>query len=257
MSSSLRPRIWLVTDAVYPAARTLAVARAVAAALPAGAFAVQLRAVPAARAAVAAPSDASVASRAVRASGAEGASGAYGAYDGVAAEGIVALGRAIVAAGVPVVVNVAPAVRVAAEVGAVGVHLGIGARGVTARDVRAALGADAFVSAPAHDDEDVGLARASRVDAVFVSPIFASPGKAAPRGVGALARARSLAGDAIAVYALGGVEVRVGCVRSCCEAGADGVAVVRALYTSDDPARDARALHDECPRESPESVARR
>ena len=44
------------------------------------------------------------------------------------------------------------------------------------------------------------------------------------------------------MYALGGVDADN--ARACAEAGADGVAVVRALLASPEPARVARAMHD-------------
>jgi thiamine monophosphate synthase len=46
----------------------------------------------------------------------------------------------------------------------------------------------------------------------------------------------------LSVLALGGITADK--VRSCAEAGADGVAVIRALLDCSDPGRVALALHD-------------
>jgi thiamine-phosphate pyrophosphorylase len=124
------------------------------------------------------------------------------------------------------------------EVGADGVHLGRDA--ATVAEVRA-QGA-AWISVAAHDDSDVVRAQDDEADAVLVSPIFATPGKGPPRGPTALRRARARRGDGeyLAIYALGGVDV--GNAQSCRDAGADGLAVIRALLGAADPGAVARAL---------------
>jgi thiamine-phosphate pyrophosphorylase len=135
--------------------------------------------------------------------------------------------------------------RIARDVGADGVHLGRGAGSV--RDARSVL-RDAWVSVAAHSDEDVWRASDEGADAVLVSPVFATrpPFSGAQakeaRGVGAIRSARALAKATVAVYALGGVTPEN--ARACVEAGADGVAVLRALLASADPARAARAIDD-------------
>jgi thiamine-phosphate pyrophosphorylase len=113
------------------------------------------------------------------------------------------------------------------------------------------MGRPAWVSIAAHSDEDVRRAGAEGADAVLVSPIFATrpPAAAAgaaaeksPRGLDALRRARAIARPGMAVFALGGVTFDR--VRPCAEAGADGVAVLRALLASPRPAAVARAIND-------------
>jgi thiamine-phosphate pyrophosphorylase len=137
--------------------------------------------------------------------------------------------------------------RLARDVGADGVHLGGEAGRV--EDARAVLGAGAWISVAAHSDAAVRDGAAAGADAVLVSPVFASrpPGIGArakqARGVGALRSARVLAragGRRVAVYALGGVDASNAHV--CIEAGADGVAVIRALLGSPDPVRVAGSL---------------
>ena len=94
-------------------------------------------------------------------------------------------------------------------------------------------------SAPAHSDEDVRRARDAGVDAVLVSPIFEVPGKGLARGLGAIRAACAVAPE-LQIIALGGVEVES--AARCVEAGASGVAVIRALLAAADPAAAARAL---------------
>lgn len=138
--------------------------------------------------------------------------------------------------------------RLARDVGADGVHLGRGAG--TVRDARATCGAGAWISVSAHSDKAVRAAVSDGADAALVSPVFPSrpPSVHAAtkegRGLDALRSARAAAGDRVRLFALGGVEADN--TRACVEAGADGVAVVRALLASPDPARVARAMHDAC-----------
>jgi thiamine-phosphate pyrophosphorylase len=202
------PALVLVTDPAFPDARILAVVLAVGAGLPAGSFAVQLR--------DRARDRASVASLAAR------------------------LRERTLGLGVPLIINGDAAL--AQEVGADGVHLGHDAGTVEA--ARRVAGEAAWISVAAHDDADVARAREGLADAVLVSPIFVTPGKGPPRGTAALGKARALAGRSgaarLGVYALGGVDE--GRAELCRAAGADGVAVVRALLAAPDPLGVARAL---------------
>jgi thiamine-phosphate pyrophosphorylase len=144
----------------------------------------------------------------------------------------------------------------ARDVAADGVHLGGGARSVA--DARALCGETAWVSVAAHTDASVRAALSDGADAVLVSPIFptnppraAAPSESririrdvaikAPRGVAALSSARAIVESKIAIYALGGVAR--GNAGSCIAAGADGVAVIRAVFAAADPIEAARALH--------------
>jgi thiamine-phosphate pyrophosphorylase len=126
---------------------------------------------------------------------------------------------------------------IALAIGADGVHLG-GVRPDVA-NARAALGPEAWISVAAHDDDDVRFAAASGARAALVSPVFQVPGKEAPRGLSAIRAARAIAPDLL-VFALGGVRPQD--ARPCRSAGADGVAVIRAVFAAADPAAAARAL---------------
>jgi thiamine-phosphate pyrophosphorylase len=123
----------------------------------------------------------------------------------------------------------------ARDVGADGVHLGTGAE--TVSEARAAFGRRAWISVAAHSDDDVRRAIAEGADAALVSPIFSK----AARGLEAIRAARAVSERRILLYALGGVTPET--ARACVSAGADGVAVIRALLASGrGAARVARAL---------------
>lgn len=126
----------------------------------------------------------------------------------------------------------------AEAVGADGVHFPNAGAGTLARvaDARARLGANAFVTTTAHDDDDVRHAVVAGATAVLVSPVFDTPAKGPARGLAALRGARTIVDAArrtppALVYALGGVT-RAN-VAACREAGADGVAAIRAVYEGD------------------------
>jgi thiamine-phosphate pyrophosphorylase len=146
--------------------------------------------------------------------------------------------------GARLVVNAAtPAhLAVAVDVGADGAHVPCTAPSIAR--AREALGG-AWISTPAHTRNDVALAVSSGADAALVSPIFHTPGKGSERGVDALREARACVegrGNAsrLRLYALGGVDASR--AASCAEAGADGVAVIRALLDACDPEREAELL---------------
>lgn len=88
-------------------------------------------------------------------------------------------------------------------------------------------------SVPAHDDEEVRRATAS---AILVSPIF--EGKTSPRGLDAIASAKKI--TKATIYALGGVSLEN--ARSCIDAGAHGIAVIRAIFGAKDSGAAARDL---------------
>jgi thiamine-phosphate pyrophosphorylase len=136
--------------------------------------------------------------------------------------------------------------RLARDVGADGVHLGRDAG--TVADARAVCGPSAWVSVAAHSNAAVQRGADDGADAVLVSPVFPSrppsllDGLKTGRGLDAVRGARILVGKRCAVYALGGVTADN--AAACAAAGADGVALIRALLASAEPARVARALHD-------------
>jgi thiamine-phosphate pyrophosphorylase len=137
----------------------------------------------------------------------------------------VRLRAATAALGVSLVVN--DRLDLAVLLGADGIHLG--RRSVPVNDARAFAGAGTFVSVACHDVEEVVQAAAAGADAAVLSPIFATPGKGPPLGIEALREARrrlAAAGRSIALIALGGIDG--GSWSSCLDAGAEGVAAIRA-----------------------------
>jgi thiamine-phosphate pyrophosphorylase len=124
--------------------------------------------------------------------------------------------------------------------GADGAH--VPCRTASVARARAVLGTTSWISTPTHTPEDVALAIACGVTAVLVSPIWMSPGKGEPRGPSALHDARSQASKHpdLLVYALGGVDASR--AAACADAGADGVAVIRALLDAPEVRTTAREL---------------
>ncbi len=200
----MKPRLILVVDPPWEPPRWTAVTEAAASVLPAGALGVQLRAKEWTRD-----------ERAKAAADLLAVVEAYGQL--LFINGDVELSRSTRAHGVHL-----PGLRPDVE------------------SARAVLGARAWISVAAHDDADVVRAAALGANATLVSPIWQVPGKGAPRGLAALRSARLSAPSTTLVYALGGVDVLR--AAACAEAGADGVAVSRALLGATDVGETALAL---------------
>ncbi len=133
--------------------------------------------------------------------------------------------------------------RAAWEIAVDGVHMNEEKPDATSR-AKFLPATQCLISVPAHSDADVTHARAHDVDWIFVSPIFATPNKGAPRGVDAIRNAAEIKADHARskIIALGGIDASN--ARSCIEAGADGVAVIRAILDAPDPFAAARSLWD-------------
>ncbi len=94
---------------------------------------------------------------------------------------------------------------------------------------RAIVGPGAWISTSAHSVDDVLVSARAGANAVLLSPIFTSPGKGQPLGPQALTEARealSREGLSLSLFALGGIDLDT--ARDCLDAGADGVAAIRA-----------------------------
>lgn len=137
--------------------------------------------------------------------------------------------------GVPVWVNDRADVALAA--GADGLHLpedGLDVATARALAPRLRLGVSRHRAAIAAEDAEA--------DRLHLGPIWATPSKAgmgAPLGLDALAAAR--AGFGGALIAVGGIDTPERAYQAA-RAGADGVAVIRALWEAADVAAVARAL---------------
>lgn len=149
------------------------------------------------------------------------------------------LRKATSSVGAPLIVH--SDVSLALAVKADGIHLGgegVKDEAQALTEVRRAL-PGGWISVATHDDADVERAAREGADAVLVSPIYETPGKGPVRGVAAIASARAH-GPKLFVYALGGVDARR--APECRKAGADGIALIRALLAATDPLRVARAI---------------
>ena len=123
-------------------------------------------------------------------------------------------------------------------VGADGVH--VGQDDVPAADARATVGPDRLVGLSTHSPQQVDAAANAPVDYIGVGPVHATPTKPGRPAVG-LTLVRYAAEHAgVPFFAIGGIApVNVDPVIS---AGAERIAVVRALPEAPDPARAARQL---------------
>jgi thiamine-phosphate pyrophosphorylase len=113
----------------------------------------------------------------------------------------------------------------AAQLNADGVHLPqrLAGRAGLVRALRTRF----LVTAAAHDLPAVLRARRAGVEALIISPVFASNSASAGRPMGALALARLARAARIPVYALGGVNA--GTARALKLTGVVGLAAVEAL----------------------------
>jgi thiamine-phosphate pyrophosphorylase len=125
-----------------------------------------------------------------------------------------------------------------AATGADGVH--VGQDDVAVSDARAEVGPDRIVGLSTHSPEQVDAAGRAAVDYIGVGPVHATPTKPGRAAVG-LGLVRYAAEHAsVPFFAIGGISpANVSAVRG---AGAERVAVVRALTEARDPAAAARTL---------------
>jgi thiamine-phosphate pyrophosphorylase len=122
-------------------------------------------------------------------------------------------------------------VDVALACGAEGIHLP--SDGLAPADVRA-IAPQLKIAVSTHTVEEVDRAARARTDFVVFGPVFATPSKQGllePRGLEGL---RAVCGRGVPVLALGGIFPDH--AGLCEEAGASGVAVIRAAISAADPA---------------------
>jgi thiamine-phosphate pyrophosphorylase len=125
-------------------------------------------------------------------------------------------------------------VDVALAAGADGVHLP--ADGLPVAPLRARFGRAVLIGRSTHRLAEVESARDAGADYVTFGPVYDTPGKGAPTGLGELARA---AAAGLPVYALGGVTLeRLGEVAG---TGAAGIAAIRLFQETSNLNAVARA----------------
>lgn len=105
---------------------------------------------------------------------------------------------------------------------------------------RSLVGSGKLICRSTHSTEEAYQAAHEGCDFVLYGPVFATPSKAdfgPPQG---LERLREAARAPIPVYAVGGLEPAS--ARKARDAGAHGIAVIRAVMEADDPAAAVREL---------------
>lgn len=152
------------------------------------------------------------------------------------ARGLVAVGAALVRAlAVPVIVN--DRVDVALACGAAGVHVGFDDLPVAA--VRRIVPPEFIVGASVGEDAEV--ANGAAADYVGIGPVYATASKSdagAAIGIDGFRRLRlQCERPAVAIGGIGALNA-----RDAIEAGADGVAVIRAVFGAGSPEQAARDL---------------
>ncbi|WP_079418805.1 thiamine phosphate synthase [Thiomonas intermedia] len=138
--------------------------------------------------------------------------------------------------GVPLIVN--DRVDVALAAGADGVH--VGQSDMLPQDVRRLM-PHALIGLSVESADQVRGAPGQSVDYLGISPVFATPSKhdtAPALGLDGLRTLRALTD--LPLIAIGGIDL--GNAAQVMAAGADGLAVVRALCAAPDPAEAARTL---------------
>lgn len=155
-----------------------------------------------------------------------------------------AIKRAIAGSGVPLLIN--DRVDVALASGADGVHLGQG--DIAADDARRLLGPGAIIGLSLKSPEHARALEGAPVDYGCVGGVFATTSKDNPDppvGLDGLARIAGVARTALPgapVGAIAGIGLRE--IPGVIGAGADGVAVISAIFGQDDIEQSARALRD-------------
>jgi len=131
-------------------------------------------------------------------------------------------------------------IDVALAAGADGVHLP--SAGISPAEARALLGEGRLIGVSCHSSLDVARALEGGADFATFGPIFDTPSKRAygpPVGLARLAEAARLG---LPLLGLGGVDLSN--AASVVEAGACGLAAIRAWLEADDPAAVVRDLLD-------------
>ena len=139
--------------------------------------------------------------------------------------------------GIPLVIN--DRIDVALACGADGVHLG--QSDMPVQDARRLLPPEVFIGWSVETPQDVQRASLLPVDYLGVSPVFATPTKtdtSPPWGLDGLRQVR--AATPLPLVAIGGIHL--GNALQVLQAGADGLAVVSAICSADDPQTAAAAL---------------
>ena len=150
--------------------------------------------------------------------------------------------------GALLVVNDRPDLALAA--GADGVH--VGQDDAPVAEARRAVGPDLVIGLSTHSPEEIDAAAASPADYIAVGPVYRTATKPALEPVGLELVRYAAAHARHPFFAIGGIDASR--VRDVADAGAERIAVVRAIQDAEDPRAAARALRAglqrSCPREA-------
>ena len=138
---------------------------------------------------------------------------------------------------IPLIIN--DRLDVALAVGADGIHLG--QQDMALADARKIVGQTMVIGISAESVADAIRAEQQGADYIGVSPVFATPTKtdtAKPLGLEGIQKIRQAV--AIPIVGIGGVNQRS--AAAVLGAGADGIAVVSAIVSADDPKQAAADL---------------
>jgi len=148
--------------------------------------------------------------------------------------------KAALAGRIPLIINDRIDVALAAE--ADGVHLG--RDDMHPADARRLLGPEAIIGVTLKNNADLAVLDPALVDYGCIGGVYATTSKDNPDppvGLVGLARLRGLAArSGLPVGAIAGIDLAR--TRDCIAAGADGVAIISALYLEPDVAATARAF---------------
>jgi thiamine-phosphate pyrophosphorylase len=111
---------------------------------------------------------------------------------------------------------------------------------VAPAEARAVVGPDRLVGLSTHSDGQLAAAMAEPVDYVAVGPVFETPTKPGRPAVGLELVRVAAATSRLPWFAIGGIHLEN--AAAVVDAGAERLAVVRAVRDADDPAAAARAL---------------
>ncbi len=138
--------------------------------------------------------------------------------------------------GVLAILNDRPDLAARAEMD--GVHLG--QDDVAVREARRIVGAQAIIGLSTHSARQIEAAHAAGVDYIGVGPVHATPTKPGRAAVGLGLVHYAAEHAALPWFAIGGIAPET--IEPVVAAGAERVAVVRALSEAEDPEAAARSL---------------
>lgn len=154
-----------------------------------------------------------------------------------------AIREALTGTGVPLLIN--DRIDVALAAGAQGVHLG--ADDMELADARRLLGETAIIGATLKHAGELPYLASTRIDYACIGGIFATTHKDnadAPLGLEGYATLRAQARNALGDLPIGAIAgINAANTASVMAAGADGIAVIGAMFAGDDVEAATRALH--------------